>query len=124
MNKILLYFALLIVCVGTANAINCYFCGNCPNPFYPSSAVSVAPSSTGYCAKKSRSSDYRVQATRGPAEPYLCSWSGCRWSADAGGPLFVCCCRGNLCNTGSMTSKSTIAVIIGTLALVVFNRLF
>ncbi|UJR30235.1 hypothetical protein I4U23_017773 [Adineta vaga] len=125
MNNILLYFALLFVCVGTANSINCYFCSNCPNPFYPSSpAVSVVQSYSGYCAKKSLYSDYRYPSTRGLAQPGLCSWSGCRWTNEptTGQRIYLCCCRSSYCNTGSITSKSTMVVLVSALMLSLINR--
>jgi hypothetical protein len=70
--------------------------------------------------KKSNSATWGARASRGPAEPGLCTWSGCSWING----YYTCCCRDNLCNTGSLTSKSTITVLLGALALLAVKRYF
>ncbi|CAF2981308.1 unnamed protein product, partial [Rotaria sp. Silwood2] len=83
--------------------VNCFFCANCPNPFTPNSPyVSRGIANTGFCAKKSRSSDPNAPNSRGPAEPGLCVVTGCRWMYDSTGQqIYTCCCDSNFCN-GSM----------------------
>ncbi|CAF4540624.1 unnamed protein product [Rotaria sp. Silwood2] len=91
----------VLVCVN--GYVNCFFCANCPNPFTPNSPyVSRGIANTGFCAKKSRSSDPNAPNSRGPAEPGLCVVTGCRWMYDSTGQqIYTCCCDSNFCN-GSM----------------------
>ncbi|CAF0981045.1 unnamed protein product [Adineta steineri] len=126
MNNTVVLLALLIVCVGTANSLECYFCGDtpanaCPFPFHSGKPyVRTAYSSTGYCAKKSATAIPGDRASRGPAEPGLCNGgSGCRYTSPG---VYTCCCWSNLCNTGTITSKSTITILFGALTLLLFNR--
>ncbi|UJR11737.1 hypothetical protein I4U23_015918 [Adineta vaga] len=100
MNNWIVFLTLLVACIGCANAINCYFCPNCPYPFNAKlPAVSITVGSTGFCAKKSTSSDPSAPASRGPAEAGLCASPGCRWQYDASGrQIYVCCCTGDYCN--------------------------
>ncbi len=49
--------------------------------------------------------------TRGAGQPGICSWSECTWMVINGINTWVCCCDRYLCNTGVLTSQSTIAVL-------------
>ncbi|CAF1232565.1 unnamed protein product [Rotaria sordida] len=50
--------------LGSASGLTCYFCANCPVPFNPyASSVREVPSNSGYCAKKSTSSQPGALAT-------------------------------------------------------------
>ncbi|CAF0882893.1 unnamed protein product [Adineta steineri] len=125
MNNIIVFLALLIVCVGTANSLTCYYCADCPVPFDRYSPyVTKQYSTTGWCAKKSTTAVYAAKASRGMADPRLCiGGSGCRWTYDSfGAYVYACCCRNDLCNTGHITSKSTITILFGALTLLLFNR--
>ncbi len=41
-------------------------------------------------------------ATRGVAQPGLCSSNGCSWRVVSGVSTWVCCCNQDLCNGGGM----------------------
>ncbi|CAF1354554.1 unnamed protein product [Rotaria sordida] len=126
MNNLLVLLTLLIICLGSASGLTCYFCANCPVPFNPyASSVREVPSDSGYWAvKKSTSSQHGALATRGPAEYGLCYFRGCRWLTESttGRQIYSCCCTSSYCNTGSKTSKLTITVFFGALALLAVNR--
>ncbi|CAF0772447.1 unnamed protein product [Adineta ricciae] len=103
MKNFTLILALFIAFIGCANAINCYFCANCPYPFNAKlSSVTVSVGSMGYCARKSSSDQASAPNSRGPAEAGLCTAPGCRWQYDpaSGRQIYVCCCATDYCNCG------------------------
>ncbi|CAF5028859.1 unnamed protein product, partial [Rotaria sp. Silwood1] len=84
--------------------VMCYFCSNCPYPFNAKLAsVTTARGTTGFCARKSYSADPSAPNSRGPAEPGLCSWLGCKWIIDptTGRQMYTCCCTSDYCNCGN-----------------------
>ncbi|CAF1325465.1 unnamed protein product, partial [Rotaria sordida] len=78
MNNLIILLALLVVFIGYANGdVMCYFCSNCPYPFNAKlTSVTIVRGTTGFCARKSYSSDPSAPNSRGPAEPGLCNWTG------------------------------------------------
>jgi len=83
----------------------CYYCSNCPRPFYPSSPyVSQVYSSTGWCAMMSSTSSPDGIYTRAVAQTGLCYFNGCSWKLVSGVSTWVCCCNQNLCNAGVPTT--------------------
>jgi len=102
MNNLIVLLSLLVVCIGCANGINCYFCTNCPYPFNAKlPSVTTTVGTTAFCARKSSSADPSAPNGRGPAEPGLCFSSGCQWRTESGRQIYVCCCQGDFCNCGS-----------------------
>ncbi|CAF0842511.1 unnamed protein product [Adineta steineri] len=101
----------------------CYFCSNCPVPFYlPDPRVTEVYSSNGWCAKMSTSSSGDAVATRGTPATGLCSSRGCSWRLFNEVRTYTCCCTGFRCNTGVSTTKSTIGLLSAALMMIVMAR--
>ncbi len=61
----------------------------------------------------SNSSTPGALATRGTAQPNLCSYFGCRWTPFNRVYTYVCCCNTNLCN-GDSPMTTTIRLYTNT----------
>ncbi|CAF1305574.1 unnamed protein product [Adineta ricciae] len=88
-------------------ASRCYYCANCPQPFYPNGpGVTQVSTPSGWCTMMSSTgppSSVAVYTTRGSAVSGLCTYTGCSWKIYAGVNTYVCCCNQNLCNAASIT---------------------
>ncbi|CAF0868768.1 unnamed protein product [Adineta steineri] len=103
MKNLILLIGLVMIYIDYTNGISCYYCADCPIPFNAKlNSVTVNTlASTNWCAKKSSTADPNARNSRGPAEPGLCTASGCSWKTGPGGQaIWTCCCQGDFCNCG------------------------